>query len=117
MLLLYLLSVDKISTAKSMSAGNIGSSADEVTFASELAMLPASTIVSVSFNPLRELVRFVTYRIVISDFGSFERSVITLSRNIPVCCLKQLTISSHSSSIMHLLLTVPVMKYIPIADW
>lgn len=60
MILSYLLRVDKILTAKSMSPGNIGSSADEVTFASELAMLPASAIVSVLFNPLRELVRFVT---------------------------------------------------------
>ena len=43
-----------------MSAANMGSSADEVTFTSELAMLPASAIiVLVSFNPLRELVRFV----------------------------------------------------------
>ena len=59
-ILSYLLRVDKIPTAKLMSAANMGSSADEVTFASELAMLPASEIVSVSFNSLRELVRFVT---------------------------------------------------------
>ena len=59
MILSYLLSVDKMPTAKSMSAANIGSSADEVTFASEPAMFPASAIVSVLFNPLRELVRFI----------------------------------------------------------
>ena len=40
-----------------MSAANMGSSADEVTFTSESAMLPASAIVSVL---LRELVRLVT---------------------------------------------------------
>ena len=46
----YLLRVDTMLTAKSMSAANIGVSVGAVTFASELAMLPASLIASVSFN-------------------------------------------------------------------
>ena len=42
-----------------MSAANSGLSVCAVTFASELAMLPASLIASVSFNTLRDMVRFV----------------------------------------------------------
>ena len=41
-----------------MSAANSGLSVGAVTFASELAMLPASLISSVSFNWLRAHVRF-----------------------------------------------------------
>ena len=47
-------------TAKSMSAAKIGFSVEDVTFASELAMLLASAIFSVSFNSLKDVVRFST---------------------------------------------------------
>ena len=47
-------------TAKSMSAAKIGFSVEDVTFASELAMLLASAILSVSFNSLKDVVRFET---------------------------------------------------------
>ena len=57
----YLFRVDIIFTAKLMSAANMGISSEEVTLASELAMFPASVIVSVSFNSLRNMVRLVTY--------------------------------------------------------
>ena len=53
--------MDIILTAKLMSAANMGFSSEEVTSASELAMFPASVIVSVSFNSLRNMVRLVTY--------------------------------------------------------
>ena len=47
-------------TAKSISAAKIGFSVEEVTFASELAMLLASAILSVSFNSFKDMVRFST---------------------------------------------------------
>ena len=53
--------VDNISTAKLMSAANMGSSVEEVTFVSKSAMLPASVIISVSFNSVRDRLRLITY--------------------------------------------------------
>ena len=47
-------------TARSISAAKIGFSVEDVTFASELAMLLASAILSVSFNSLKDVVRFET---------------------------------------------------------
>ena len=47
-------------TAESISAAKSGFSIEDVTFASELAMLLASTILSVSLNSFKFVVRFET---------------------------------------------------------
>lgn len=47
-------------TATLMSSGNKGLSAAEVTFASELEILPTVEIASVSFKSLRDMLRFMT---------------------------------------------------------
>ena len=55
----YLIKVDKISIAKLISCGKVGSSVEAVTFTRVFAMLLVTAIASVSFNLLMNTVRFV----------------------------------------------------------